>query len=242
MSGVKQIIIIGRGHSGTRALGATLFTSGVYMGNISPSFDLIPGKPMYRVARHAGMYVRMIRPFEWDFSRLLAMSIPDLCRKLVDEYLSGFEGHSFYGWKLPETTLALPWITQMYPDAYYIHWVRDGRDNILKFHGTDRLKNWRIPSGGVAEKNNRLQCAAISWKYHEDLIAITPKPQHWLKVRFEDFVQHQGETLARLSDYLGIGLNAIPVFHDVVGRYLTEELNGVVEIMRPQLVEHRYIE
>ena len=27
------------------------------------------------------------------------------------------------GWKIPETTLAYPWIIRMFPDIKYIHWI-----------------------------------------------------------------------------------------------------------------------
>lgn len=235
-----KIIVIGRGHSGTRAIGGVLHTSGIYMGTTTQRFDLVPATTMYEAVRMAGEYVYRLDNTHWDFSQLLQTPPPESFQSRVREYLSCFEGYDTYAWKLPETVLALPWIIQMFPDAYYIHWVRDGRDNILKAHGTDNLQEWNIPTD-LDPIADRLTRAAVSWKYHEDLIAATPQPAQWLTVRFEDFVQRQGETLARLSAYLGRAMNPIPVFHDVIGRYLTVDLNGVVEIMRPQLQAHGYI-
>ena len=53
------ITVIGRGHSGTRAMSHTLSASGVYMGaQINKSGDLVPAEDMYEacriMARHVG--------------------------------------------------------------------------------------------------------------------------------------------------------------------------------------------
>ena len=50
----------------------------------------------------------------------------------------------------------------------------------------------------------------------------TPRPKNWIEVRFEDFVQRQDETLARLESYLGVTLARIPVNPDAVGRWKTD--------------------
>ena len=42
---------------------------------------------------------------------------------------------------------------------------------------------------------------------------------NWLVVRFEDFVNQQDETLARLEAYLGFPLGRIIVRREPVGRY-----------------------
>ena len=47
-----MITIIGRGHSGTRALAQTLYASNVYVGRgINPSDDLVPPDSMYEACR-----------------------------------------------------------------------------------------------------------------------------------------------------------------------------------------------
>jgi hypothetical protein len=47
-----MVTIIGRGHSGTRAISHTLSASGVYMGEpLNNSGDLIPPQDMYDACR-----------------------------------------------------------------------------------------------------------------------------------------------------------------------------------------------
>ncbi len=41
---------------------------------------------------------------------------------------------------------------------------------------------------------------AISWKYQYDIVKATPKPKHWIEVRFEDFVHDRDATVDRLED------------------------------------------
>lgn len=236
-----QIIIIGRGHSATRVPMAMLKISGVYLGKVSPSFDLIPAELMYRAVRLAGDWVKATGEHEWDFSLLCHMPVPLQYKQLVSEYLMRFAGREPYAWKLPEAALALPWLVKLYPDAYYIHWVRDGRDVILKHHGTDKLRQWNIPTS-VELGTSRLTRAAISWKYHEDLIAATPKPEHWLTIRLCDMVHQQDETIEQMSDFLGMTVSGIPMFGDVIGRYHGHSLNGEIAIMQEQLVAHGFME
>ena len=62
--------IIGRGHSGTRAMSHTLSASGVWMGDpLNPSGDLLPPQAMYEASRLIAGHVRWLGALEWDFSR-----------------------------------------------------------------------------------------------------------------------------------------------------------------------------
>jgi len=52
------ITIIGRGHSGTRAISHTLTESGVFMGEpLNVSGDLVPGQAMYEACRIISRHV-----------------------------------------------------------------------------------------------------------------------------------------------------------------------------------------
>ncbi len=238
---MKQIIIVGRGHSGTRCMAHTLIQSGVFMGGwINSSGDCIPGKYLYKAVKMAGDYVDFIGQYEWDFSKLVEMDPPQKYFDLIEQYLSPHQTEDeVYGWKLPESTLAMPWLVKMFPDAYYIHWVRDGRDSILGYHDTDHLDIWNIPHI-VPQHSSRQFCAAVSWKYHEDLIEATPKPENWLKVRYEDFVLNQPETLEMLEDYLSMELVQIPITPKPIGLWRDVDVITETVIMKSQLRRHGY--
>lgn len=238
----QLITVIGRGHGGTRAMSHTLAQSGVYMGaQNNSSGDLVPADDMYAAARLFAEYVDWVGGLEWDFSRALAAQPPSGFCVLIEAFLSSVlqSDARRKGWKLPETTLVYPWIVRMFPDAYYIEWIRDPRDSILGAHLTDDLNNWGVgypPTDDIRERR------AISWKYQREIIAATPKPRNLIQVRFEDFVLDQDETLKRLEDFLGFDLVKIPVKPDPVGRYRSDGGRHMFEFFAPDLAEHGYLE
>lgn len=239
---MSMITVIGRGHGGTRVMSQTLTASGVFMGEpLNRSGDLLPPAALYEACRVLGGFVAWRGGLDWDFSALHTVPIPDQFTQLINQYLkrvlAAKDEHK--GWKIPETTLVFPWIVRMFPDCKYIHWVRNPRDNILAKHLTDDLGLFGIPhpdagqllterypelSQGVDTPKarealiSRLR-GAVSWYYQHAIVAATPRPANWLVVRFEDFVNQQEETLARLEAYLGFPLGRVIVRREPVGRH-----------------------
>ncbi len=213
------ITVIGRGHSGTRAISHTLSASGVYMGaELNISGDLIPAEELYEACRVMSRHVKYLGNLRWDFSKLHTMDIDPEFRRLVDSYLrSVYESKAEHkGWKLPETILIFPWIVRIFPEIRYIFWIRDPRDSIIGRHVTDDLADFNIPYDHTEDERER---RAISWKYQAEIYKATPKPRHLIEVRFEDFVLRQDETLKRLEAYLGFPMAKIPVRQDSIGRW-----------------------
>lgn len=215
----RLVIVVGRGHSGTRVLSHTLVGSGVFMGSaLNDSGDLVPPSAMHEACRLPGAYVRRTGEHSWDFSQLLAADVPERFEALVRHYLRDVlgSGAPVVGWKLPETTLALPWIVRLFPDAYYLHIVRDPRDCILAGHPTDLLSRWGVPTPSVTDLRT---ARALSWKYHHDLAAALPQPRRWHAVRFEDLVHRQETTLAGMEAFLGLPLARVVMDQSAVGRW-----------------------
>ncbi len=237
---MSLITIIGRGHSGTRAMSHTLMTSGVFMGEpLNRSGDLLPPQPMYDACKVFATYVTWDGDLTWDWSAANAAEIPDEFKTLIDTYLvtvlKSTDKHK--GWKIPETTLVFPWILRLFPEAKYILWVRNPRDCILGRHGTDDLRKWGIAYPETEDERRR---RAISWKYQYDLVRATAKPDQWIEVRFEDFVLKQDETLARLEDFLGFRLSRIVVRPDSVDRWRQAEGNTMYDFLAPAMAQYGY--
>lgn len=219
---MSLITVIGRGHSGTRAMSHTLSASGVFMGSpLNVSGDLLPPQAMYDACRVLAPFINWQGELNWDFEAVQSCPIPDEFVSLIDQYLVSVREYpgEHKGWKIPETTLVFPWILRLFLDIKYIFWIRDPRDCILGAHVTDDLTRFGISYPLTEDERLR---RAISWKYQYDLIKATPKPPNWIEVRFEDFVLRQDETLARLEAYLGIPLAKIPVNPEAVGRWKTD--------------------
>lgn len=237
---MSLITIIGRGHSGTRAMSHTLSASGVFMGSpLNESGDLLPPQAMYDATRVLARHVHWQGDLQWDWSDLFNGEIDIEFVHLVDEYLvSVRENPALHkGWKIPETTLVFPWITRLFPEIKYIFWIRNPRDCIIGGHLTDDLAEWGVDYPPSNELRLR---RAISWKYQYNLVRATPKPQHWIEVRFEDFVLHQEETLQRLEAFLEIPLARIPVKPEAVDRWITDEGCNYYDFFEPAMREYGY--
>ena len=237
---MSLITIIGRGHSGTRAISHTLYASGVYMGyTLNNSGDLVPPQAMYDACRVAARYVKWQGGLNWDFSELNTAEIPQEFNDLLDAYLESVLNNKseHKGWKIPETTLVYPWIVRRFPNAKYIFWIRNPRDCILGRHVTDDMTRFGIEYEATADERLR---RAISWKYQYDLVKAFPKPANWLEVRFEDFVLKQDETLARLEDYLEIPLGRIIVRPDSIDRWQHDDGVNYYDFFEPVMREYGY--
>lgn len=237
---MSLITVIGRGHSGTRAISHTLYTSNVYMGDLlNASGDLVPPEAMYEACRVLARYVKWEGDLKWDFSELHTVDIPKEFTDLLEQYLHSVlsNKNSNKGWKIPETTLIFPWIVRLYPDMKYIYWVRNPRDCILGRHITDDLRNFGI---NYPETDDIRLRRAISWKYQYDIMKATPRPANVIEVRFEDFVLKQEETLARIEAFLGLPLARIIVRQDSIARYETDTDVNYYDFFEPAMREYNY--
>lgn len=237
---MKMFTVIGRGHSGTRAISHTLSQSGVFMGEpLNQSGDLIPPDDMYEACRIIGRHVVHLGDLDWDFSKLHTMPIDPAFTRLIESYLASVldSDADLRGWKIPETTLALPWIVRMFPEVQYIFWVRNPRDCILSEHVTDDLGRFGIDYPQTDDVRLR---RAISWKYQYDLVKATPKPASWIEIRFEDFVLDQARTLARLEDFLGIPMVEVPVLPEAAGRWQLDTGVNYFDFLTSAMQEYNY--
>lgn len=235
-----MVTVIGRGHSGTRAISHTLSASGVFMGcPQNSSGDLLPPEAMYDACRVLARRVRWKGALEWDFTALHTMPIPDEFTALIRSYLKiVLESPAPHrGWKIPETTLAYPWILRLFPDIKYIFWIRDPRDCVIGPHLTDHLGDFGIEYPPTEDERRR---RAISWKYQYELVKATPQPANWIEVRFEDFVLRQDETLKRLEAFLGIPMARIPVQPDAVGRWKKDGHQHMFDFFETAMRDYGY--
>lgn len=238
---MSMFTVIGRGHSGTRIMSYTLSQSGVFMGEpLNSAGDLVwaPGD-LNKACRILANHVHWHGGLDWDFSNLQVCDIPDEFIRLTCSFLKPVleDSSKYKGWKYPETLLIYPWIARLFPEIYYIYWIRNPRDCILGHHWTDDLAYFGVSSPSTEDMRLR---RAISWKYQYDLVRATPRPKHWIEIRFEDFVLQQDETLARLEDFCGFDLVKIPVQTDPIDRWREDEGINFYPFLAPAMVEYDY--
>jgi len=194
---------------------------------------------MYEACRVFARYVKYLGNMKWDFSKVLTMDPDPDFIKLIESYLFSVlsSNSEKKGWKIPETTLVYPWIQKMFPDAYYIHWVRDPRDCILSGHMTDDLNDFGIEYDKSDDvRKNR----AISWYYQRELVRSTPAAKRQINIRFEDMVFEQNKTIERLEQFLNIPIAKIPMRTDSVGRYLTDNEIHMYDFFKNDMLECGY--
>jgi len=207
--------------------------------SINPSGDKIPPQKMYDACRVLAQYVDWEGGLSWNFSRLFSEEIPNEFTDLISDYLQDVLNNKseHKGWKIPETTLIYPWIQRMFPDIKYIHWVRDPRDGILSGHKTDDLRDFGIQYELTDDIRKR---RAISWYYQYQLMKATPESKNWIKIRFEDFVLHQEETLEKLEAFLGFPLGRIIVRKAPVERWKQDANHQELDFLQNALKENGY--
>ena len=234
------ITVIGRGHSGTRAMSHTLSQSGVFMGEpLNEAGDLLPPEDIYEASRIIGRYIPWRGGLEWDFGPVQTVEIPAEFKQLLERFLKTVLGSpaARRGWKIPETTLCYPWIKRLYPEIRYIFWVRNPRDCITGGHMTDDMRDFGIQYPLTDDVFRR---RAISWKYQDDLVRASGLPQYSIKVRLEDFVLQQERELQRLEEYLGFPLARIPVRRAPLGRHKQQPAGELYDFLVPALQAHGY--
>jgi len=229
---------------------------------LNDSGDLLPPQAMYQACRVFARFVKWRAGLEWDWDEAQRMEVPAEFKDLLRTYLKSVHESTaeHRGWKIPETTLVCPWIVRLFPEIKYIFWIRNPRDCILGKHLTDDLNDFGIlypPTEDAADEGvmgqmradeyigtSGIPCIrlrrAISWKYQYDLVQATPKPEHWIEVRFEDFVLRQEETLARLEGFLGIPLARIPVQPETVDRWKLDQEANYYDFFAPAMVQYGY--
>lgn len=131
------VVVFNASHSGSRLLALMLQRLGVFMGadlnesqDSLPIFDLV----QYLVLADAP-----------DFSRLLETGDPSLPGRIDTAFRDHLAARPVgrWGWKLPETAHVLPVISRVFPEACYIHLVRDGRDVAFSPFVAPKAPFWR---------------------------------------------------------------------------------------------------
>jgi hypothetical protein len=135
--------------------------------------------------------------------------------------------HKFTGW--PRSGF----VRRIFPEARFIHVVRDGRavaNSFLQmpwwqgYRGPDEWSWGRLPPAMAAEWESSGRSfavlAGLEWRIlieaFEAARDLVPETQ-WLEVRYEDFVAEPREHLQRMLDHLG--LTWTPEFERGVRRY-----------------------
>ncbi len=124
-------------------------------------------------------------------------SVPDVISGIFEANASA-EGKSRWGDKTPYYILHLDTLLEMFPNAQFVHLIRDGRDCALSMLA--RKKDLKIFN---------IYHAAHTWnKYVESGRSFGLRhPDNYFELRYEDILNHPNETIQELCVFLNIEFN-----------------------------------
>ena len=204
----RTIIILGRGHSGTRAIAKLLRVNGVFMGEPRNIADDL-----------------MFPPHLWEASKEYHREnkVTDRGLILLREFLQSVinSKSEFKGWKRPITMLIFPLLCEILPNAKYIWWTRHINESISQGQSTDDLFDLL---GYHTTKQE-------SWNYMNSIVANSNKPPNFLHVKFEDFLLDNSNCISKISKFTGIDLKPIIIDSSKAyyGNYYVKDTSGYVD-------------
>jgi len=136
---------------------------------------------------------------EDEFRALFAAVEPWSADAAVDAYFAAYaarHGKTRWGEKTPTHALMMPQIARLFPDARFVHIIRDGRDVVVSLRGLS------IDPGSV-------EATAAMWRDHIlRARAQAPSLQHYREVRYDALVSDPERVLRELCAYLELSFEA----------------------------------
>ena len=260
------VVIFNKSHSGSRLLAELVEEAGVFMGaHKNESRDSLD---MLELVRHLVLTYYPDYTALWDNRAAGDSLLPKLAQDVVERHLQGYPKDQAWGWKLCETVYILPVVDFLFPQARYIHLIRDGRDVAFSDHhapdepfwrkvyfNTDRIRSWQ--GSPLTWKSYRRQSYiynALHWA-NSVLIGRTygmMLRDRYLEVRYEDLCLDFERTAGRLLSFIGAPNSTQAtarvrplVRTDRVHTYLKQprrKVRKVLALIKPLLLALGYLE
>ncbi len=207
----SPVILLGRGGSGTRLLGMLAKDADIFTGeNLN--------RPMDSLDMVMPIYQSIIEKYRCMAEWQKAQVVPRL-RAAAARLINEIPTDKTWGFKLPESLLLLPELAEAFPNARYVHFIRDPLATCLRrTHLTGRLSNHigriaiplayqhsGLPVTQILEDSAALHMAYTTIHQLESVMAFfskLPSNQHF-QVLFEDVVADPNTALSAFSQWLG---------------------------------------
>jgi Sulfotransferase family len=122
--------------------------------------------------------------------------------------------------KTPQNTLMVGVLASMYPAAFFVHILRDGREvvnSMLHFLNEmdDEMRDDRVMGGVPPKWAVDFRCACKTWsEYVEKAFEFGQEcPERCLTVRYEHLITQPGAIFAEIFDFIGVPNDDGPIEH-----------------------------
>lgn len=132
-------------------------------------------------------------------------------QRVMRTHLAIFRKSRFLS-KCPRNTVRIEFLDALFPDAFFIHIVRDGRAvawSILRSRQKEQGAYWgaKPPGWRAVLGLPLLEAAALQWKLiteHALAAAATLPPERYIELRYEDFTARPAEVLRETAARCGL--------------------------------------
>jgi hypothetical protein len=226
----RPVIVLGVGRSGTTLL-RVMLDRNTTLAIPYESFFVLPLAHRHRRRPKLDAFVedleRFYQLYEWgisseDVRRRLreGMTTGEAIAAIFEVYAKR-EGKPRWGDKTPLYMQHLPLIERLFPDAVWVHLVRDGRDAALSFLS--------LPEGFSGKTWAQPRTAAqFAARWRAEILAARRLKGHYLELRYEDLVTEPERELRRVCEHASLPWEPGMLDH-----------TGVSEVAR--MPEHRNI-
>ena len=121
---------------------------------------------------------------------------------VLREYATA-NGKPRWGDKRPVYLNHLPWLLEMFPDAQFVHIIRDGRDCVASLK---RMPWWK--TGTIAAVSRWVQSMKMGERARSEL-----RPDQYYELQYEHLVANPREELEKLCAFLGEDFDEIMLEH-----------------------------
>ncbi len=234
------IIVFNKSHSGSRVLARLLREAGVFMGA-----DLNESEDAHDMLRLVEPLVENHYPDYPGLFRDGDPALAPLTNSVLTHHLQGRPAGARWGWKLCETGYILPVLHRIFPTAWYVHLLRDGRDVAFSDHVAPELPFWRKvyfdtarlnawQGRGLLHPDYRKAPHVFNARHWVNSVTVARHygamiGERYIELRYEELVTQPAATAAWLLPLLGL-----PVQPEVVGRFAATVTAGVVGKHRSQ--------
>jgi len=181
---------------------------GHFINRFAPLLETAVKTHSQLIARKNGSIFREFKPFplfgHQEFGYLVASAISLMIMRATD-----YQRVRVVGEKTPDNVLHFPQLAAIFPQAKFLHVLRDGRDCVVSTWFHNLRVNPEETQRRYPTMHDFVAFMAKSWAVYADrgLRFQAAHPQRCMTMRYEDLVENPRETMTRVFQFLSVDVS-----------------------------------